>query len=524
MSGISVNEDSTDFFYTRPPEEMTEEGVDAYVDLYAGTQVSEMLFNVNARYASYPSQVWETLWQGYDPEGHHGPDLQSRFEGHVPPNRLKLLHNLYLLEQRGIDPYERWLAKCHAVGISPWISMRMNDLHHLQMPLARRREVLEASPDQTHRVTYRRAMTIEDGAPDYAQETVYQHNMALVRECAERYDMDGFELDFTRHFFFFKPGTAISDQAIMTRFVTETRAILNAQEPVRKHPVKLCVKVPACERTARWLGMDPVLWAREGLVDYIIPSPRWQSADFDMRIDEWKRLLDGTGVMLGAALEPRVRPYFRYSLPAEYRSQGLTVSPELVRGAAANYLNQGADRIYLMNYFDWVADLNGQRLLRECDLLNQVGSLDTIAGKPRRHMITHQDVVAPGQSRSEILPLIPQIDYAGDPYFGELRIDTGPKPTCSSAALILEFGDESDGTPPDDFQVYVNGIQARREPDIQLSLPVPTNKHFAFSFSTDALNSGQNVVELMSDSTAWSVHWAEIYLSGKTRARETDEV
>jgi hypothetical protein len=509
MSGISVNEDSTDFFYTRKPEQMTEEGVDAFVDTFAGTQVKELMFNVNGRYASYPSKVWETLWKGYSPDGNHGPELASRFEGCIPENRLDLLHNLYLLEERGIDPYERWMIKCRAVGISPWISSRMNDLHHLQMPLTERRRVLESAEKQLHRVTYRRAMTCEDGAPDYAQEEIYQHNMALIRECAEKYDMDGFELDFTRHYHFFKPFSAIQDQKIMTLFVREARKLLKAQEQHHGHQVKLCVKVPSDERTSRLLGMDAIHWAKEGLVDYIIPGPRWESADFDIRIDEWKRLLEGTDVLLGAAIEPRVQPYFRYKIPKEFRGQGLVISPELVRGAASNYLNQGADRVYLMNFFDWRKDLNGTVLIKEGGLLDQVGSLETISGKSRRHMITSQDTIAPGQSRGETLPIAPYIDYEGDPYFGQLRISTGQKPASGTATIILEFGKESDGL-PDDFEIYVNGCKP--EPtDVELSLPVPADNYYGFEFPAEALNDGDNIVELMS-TKPWSVHWAEIQI------------
>ena len=50
------------------------------------------------------------------------------------------------------------MRKCREVGISPWISMRMNDLHFLGMPLRERRAFLAAQPPR-HRVTYRPIMT-----------------------------------------------------------------------------------------------------------------------------------------------------------------------------------------------------------------------------------------------------------------------------------------------------------------------------------------------------------------------------
>ena len=511
MSGITINEDSTHFFCNRPPDDMTEEGVDGFLDTYANTHVREIMFNVNARYTSYPSTVWEKLWLGYDPDGNHGPELATRFEGHVPPNRLHLLHNLYLLEQRGIDPYERWLRRSREVGISPWISIRMNDLHHLQMSITERRELLAAADPPQHRARYREVMNVEDGAPDYAVPEVYDHFMALVREVAERYDMDGLEMDFTRHFHFFQPHRGIADQPVMTRFVREARAVLERHGEARGRETRLCVKVPGEERTARWLGMDVITWAREGLVDYVVPTPRWQSIDFGIAVDEWNRLLEGTGVLLGPALEPRVKPYLRYPLPKEMRGQGFVVSPELVRGAAATYLNQGADRVYLMNYFDDRADLNGRVLLKECGLLNDVGSLEAMSGKTRRHMVTFPDMTAPGQPSGEVLPLVPYIDYEGDPYFGQLRINTGPKPGTEHATVVLEFGEETDG-PPADFELYVNGHRATHSGPYETELPRPLRGGHGFTLDPDALYGSDNVLELMSDQP-WSVHWVEIVLS-----------
>ena len=67
MSGITINEDSTHFFYTRSAEEMIEECVDRFIDIYADTQVREMMFNVNARYPWHRSaqrrQIVAAIWR-----------------------------------------------------------------------------------------------------------------------------------------------------------------------------------------------------------------------------------------------------------------------------------------------------------------------------------------------------------------------------------------------------------------------------------------------------------------------------
>src|SRR5689334_12140766 len=66
---LILNEDCNHFVYTRKAEEMTPEGVDGLVDAYAaGTQVSEIAFNVNAMRSAIPSRVKQPFWEGFDPQ------------------------------------------------------------------------------------------------------------------------------------------------------------------------------------------------------------------------------------------------------------------------------------------------------------------------------------------------------------------------------------------------------------------------------------------------------------------------
>ena len=128
-------------------------------------------------------------------------------------------------------------------------------------------------------------------------------------------------------------------------------------------------------------------------------------------------------------------------------------------------------------------------------------------------MVTFQDAVAPGEVQAVALPLAPHIDYDGDPYFGELRIDTGPKPDAGSATVVLAFNAEHPD-PPAAFEVYVNGCKASPVGRITLDPPCPAAPAHGFDLPVAALNAGHNVVELMAESP-WAVHWAEIRLSGE---------
>lgn len=504
MSGISVNQDDTHFFYTRAAEEMTEAGVDAVLDSYVGTDARELLFCVNAGQASFPSRAWPTLWAGYDPGA---GDDQPCLARHPPRQRAGLrtiIHNLHLLEQRGIDPFARWLRRSRELGFSPWLSMRMNDLHHIQLPLEERRKKLEAESPPLYRVPHRPNVRMQDGAPDYSQPAVYALRMSLVRELAERYDMDGLELDFSRHFAYLKPGREIADQPVMTRFVREAREALEQAARTRGHAIKLGVRVPASERTARWLGLDPVLWARQGLVAFVVPTPVWYTIDFAMPVWEWKRLLEGTGVLLGAGLDRHVHPY-----PGGVTEQ--PASAEQVRGAAATYLQQGADRVYFFDYFDRPTPQLGGSLLPDGNLLLEAGSLAALEKLPRRHMAVYQDVLAPGECPVQPLPLRPRHAYVGAPCFGELRLDTGPKPAGGTATVLLAFA-ESAPEPPPDFEVFLNGVRTTARGRIDLPPPLPATPLYGYEAPVETLNAGFNLVELLAHTRAWEVQWAEIRL------------
>ena len=110
--GLIINWDCTEWFVTRPPEEMTVAGLQALVDQYVGTQVSPIFFNPTSQRTAYASKVRESFWEGNEKVNN------------------ALVRNTRLLHERGIDPYQVWIARCREKGISPWLSMRMNDLHN----------------------------------------------------------------------------------------------------------------------------------------------------------------------------------------------------------------------------------------------------------------------------------------------------------------------------------------------------------------------------------------------------------
>jgi len=187
--------------------------------------------------------------------------------------------------------------------------------------------------------------------------------------------------------------------------------------------------------------------------------------------------------MLAAGLEVLIRAY-----PDErpYRINSL----ETVRGAAASLLDRGADRVYLFNYMDGM-EMDYPALLRE------VGSLETLRGKARRHVITYPDTWAPGEARAVALPA-----EVKKGQWQAFRVPVGPRP--ESGRVVL--GVEGDGR----LEVRVNGVVCTALGKVEVEKPRPAEAPvLAFQIPAKVLNRGDNVVDLTADGAARIV-WVEI--------------
>jgi hypothetical protein len=390
-TGLCLNEDNSHWFISRAGKELTPEFVASFVDQYAGTQVRELLLCPNSQRTSFSSEAWDPVWKGYDPQG---PDDQPLLKSTPAASRSvarKWIHTAWELANRKIDPYALWIARARKHGIAPWISMRMNDLHNVDDPDSYLHSTFWKQHPEYRRVPWR-AYDWRDRAFDYARPDVQAHHFALIEEYCRRYDFAGLELDWMRFGFHLKPGA--EDTAVLTGFVRRTRRLLDQWENKRGHRIALGARVPSRPETARRLGMDGAAWARDRLVQMLVVTPFWASIETDMPLEVW-RALCGPEVTLAAGLELLLRPYHAYR-PLQFNSL------ETVRGAAAAMLARGADRVYLFNYMDADTQMpdreNYPVVLREC------GSLATLSGKPRRHVVTYPDTLAPGEPQAAALP------------------------------------------------------------------------------------------------------------------------
>jgi hypothetical protein len=482
-TALCLNEDNSHWFFTRAGQTHTRESVASFVDQYAGTQVRELILSGNSQRTSFASKVWDPIWKGYDPQGPDDQPLLRSTTGEGRVNARKWVHTAWSLAQQGIDPYAVWIERARKRGLSPWVSMRMNDLHNVDDPDSYMHSTFWRQNPQFRRLPWR-AVDWRDRAFDFAHEEVRAYHLRLVEEYLERYDVDGLELDWMRFGFHFSPGQEAAGGKLLTGFMRKTRQLADSWAKRRGHRIAIGARVPSRPQTAIDLGMDGALWAREGLIDLLVFTPFWASIEPDMPVELWRRLA-GDQVTLAAGLELLLRPYHAYRpIPMN--------SIETVRGAAASLLERGADRVYLFNYMDSQTQMpdaeNYPALLREC------GRLDTLAGKPRRHVITYSDTSAPGEPAAAQLP---QTLSAGQ--WTSFRLHCGPLLKRAKVRLEVENGSL--------VTVRANGQQCTASKEESGIKPGPQRGFVTWEIPEGA--AGRVVLDVQARNAA-TIHWVEI--------------
>lgn len=393
MHGLMYNQDSTDFFFTQVVKDGVDGGVllDDYVDLIAEAGVKTFMCNTNARETNYRSGVWQSFWEGYDPAG---PDDQPFLKPIPDAERAgwrRMVHSMWALDHQGVDYPARVIERCRLRGMSPWISLRMNDVHfndNIEHPFHP-----EFWRDPTR---WRGTGGYFARGLDYGQADVREMYRKLIVETLDRYDLDGLELDFMREPYLFREGAEKDGAVILDGWLREVRKLIDEAAARRGHPIRIAVRVPSRLEVAQAWGLDAVSWAKEGLVDLVVVTPRWATLEYDMPMEQWRKALEPTGVTLAGGLEIRCQPMS--GGPAH------SVTQAEAAGAAATVLAGGADAVYLFNYFPGIIGSSGWTREGYVKTLKAMNSLETLRKLPRRYLVTYRDILGPHEAYQPPLP------------------------------------------------------------------------------------------------------------------------
>ncbi|MBM4082161.1 MAG: hypothetical protein FJ278_20820, partial [Planctomycetes bacterium] len=230
------------------------EMLEATVDEVAGTGVDAHLLQ--------PGLGWIPWWKSkvYPAEEHYRWFQQRT--GAEPDSFGK-----YMLA--GGDLVKVFVARCRQHGQAAFVSLRMNDAHHLENADAKDRSAIWSSQFY---VAHREHCIGQDPARgeqrvlNWAIPEVRAHKLAFIQELCENYDLDGFEMDFMRYYSLFQLDKTTVEQrrGIMTGFVRQVREALDrtARGGRRRW---LCARVPCYLAAHDALGLDLPALVEAGL-------------------------------------------------------------------------------------------------------------------------------------------------------------------------------------------------------------------------------------------------------------------
>ncbi|HVF10811.1 MAG TPA: hypothetical protein VNA16_08410, partial [Abditibacteriaceae bacterium] len=263
--------------------------------------------------------------------------------------------NRYLdLAEAGINWVAEIASACRRRGISPWISIRMNDMHGAN---SWERSYMNCAlqKDPQYRLSGRE-INPRDGinpllmALDYAHPEVRAYYFTMIRELVEDYDYEGLELDWLRTPFCCEPTASQDNSDAMTAWIAEIRKLTQAQAAKTGKPYPLGLRIPVRLGLLRTFGLDVKAMAQAGLIDFISPSNFWQTS-WDVPYDCLRAEL-GEDIMIYGVVEDA--PNWMYGYAPESGNSGyrlLSASTPLLRGNAAGKLAAGADGIEQFNFF-----------------------------------------------------------------------------------------------------------------------------------------------------------------------------
>ena len=311
-----MNEDDTNFYVWNDFTNYGENELRTLIDHYDMGGIDQIMFCVNAKCTSYASAVHEM----------YGSKTCKAYE--TDSGCRKLFDNVRGFANAGINPYKVWLAESRKRGISPWISVRMNDIHEpFDEDHFLHSEFWRNHPE-LRRIQHRPAYGWTDKSLDFCHEEVREYMMALITEVLEIFDLDGIEVDWMRFYHHFAPGREEEGRQITLEMHRRIRQLADAAAERLGHPVGVAIRVPATPEHAWELGFDVPTLSREHLVDIVIPTAFFTTTDTGMPISLWR-----------AILAPETRLYAGIEICVKagmHNAHALRTTPSIVRSQCAS--------------------------------------------------------------------------------------------------------------------------------------------------------------------------------------------
>jgi len=501
--GIMLNIDDTHFLHSRTVKniEVNEAEIRRFVRQYEGTQVTDLIFSIAGRIICYPSKVGTSWIDKYLQKEENGRPVD------YSNTYARLSYEMYM--EKKLDPFAIWLEECRAIGVRGWVSLRMNDCHDNDRPASVLHPDFYHEHPEYRRVTHRPADSYFDRCYDYAEPAVRERELKLIDEVLERYDVDGVELDWQRELFCFRPGGEYEGIEILNEFTREVKKRVQAAAEKRGHEILLSARVAADPGDSLEMGFDAAAWAREGLIDVLIPTPRWRTCDYDIPVGLWKRLLAGTDTVLAPGIEILLQPG---------QCRRFYATKDQVMGLAEQHFSLGGDRTYLFNYFDdprpedtyWNSAVShpDAGVLKEHQdvLLRTIGDPEMTKNQPRSHIVTERDVMPEWRAGEKVLPFT---CAAGR--YKQVRLCAGR--IGGQAAVTLKLGVA--GGRAEELEIYVDRKMAALLGETGVKPAYFDHAAYAFSVQNDGRLPVYLLLEITTKGEPVTIDYIEVHVEPK---------
>ena len=383
---LGFNEDDT-HFYGGPAERVTRKGFEGYIDDVCRGRVTDFFICANAQTAIFSSKTFDPCWQNFKGEP------------------IWYAQNLKRLEETtGKTAIRHWIEVCRERGIRPWVSMRMNDVHgadDINNPLCsnfwRTHADCWVSPVYGDPAT-NVCRGWSSRSLDYSKKPVYDYHLAFVRELVERFgDAEGLEIDWLRGPSCLRRGQEAELHHVLTDFMRDVRKAVDAAAAKTGHRMKVSVRVPTDPDRCMRYGFRPVDWAREGLVDMIMPSNYKVSPDYRLPYAEWCRRI--AAVNPSVRIVPGVDSCLDFHGTGDYRNGFRMLTADEFRGWADTLFAEGASGFYLYNLYENPPDAQVWN-----DVLSHGFDRNWVADNRRRYPVTYMEDPGPRSPAHEPLP------------------------------------------------------------------------------------------------------------------------
>ena len=268
----------------------------------------------------------------------------------------------------GNDPPKVVVREARKRGLDVFYSFRINDIHDSFIPDEMPTFKVKNPQWMIGERKYGNVTSFKS-ALNFAVPEVRELKFRVIEELFQKYDFDGLEIDFLRSAPYFLPGEEAQNAHLLTELLQRVRKHLTERGKQRGRPIRLAVRVNESLHSCRLDGFDVPTWIEQELVDFVSLG----SGVMDVEIGEFKKLAAPKGIYVYPCL---------YGWPSKYNP----IPAELASGLAINYWGQGADGIYLFNWFPHTKNNSEKTGLYMAGLLKQIGDVNALRSGQRRVM------------------------------------------------------------------------------------------------------------------------------------------